>query len=187
MKTNTFADIIAENFEEIRNNFKKGLINKGYSFDEDLMNDAFISCNDTLKDKELTKTEAIKYYWTAYINKFKTAEANKKPIVSFDDIVEGYDTDIDEEIDIINEPYNEDIDKIYNYIIEKIQDHFGLKLWYIWELHVCYGKSPKQIECMGIVEDINYNSFCKKVKRFINKLIEEDDSLKELIKNRLEP
>lgn len=187
MKTDTFANIIAEKFEEIRDNFKKGLANKGYIFDEDLMNDAFISCNNTLKDNKLTEKEAIKYYWTAYINKFKTAEANKKPIVSFDDIVEGYDTDIDEEIDVVNEPYNEDIDKIYNIILDEIRDNYGLKLAYIWELHVCYGKTPKQIRSMGIDDEINYNSFCKKVKRFINRTINGNESLKELIKNRMEP
>ena len=40
-----FSDIIAENFIEISENFKVGLKSKGYQYDEDIMNDAFISSN----------------------------------------------------------------------------------------------------------------------------------------------
>ena len=43
--TSNFADIIASNYEEIKRNFKSGLRDRGYDWDEDLMNDAFISCN----------------------------------------------------------------------------------------------------------------------------------------------
>ena len=55
----SFEDIVIENFVEIQRNFKSGLINKGYSYDEDLFNDAFISCRNTLSDKELTITDII--------------------------------------------------------------------------------------------------------------------------------
>ena len=44
MFKNTFTYIVAGNYNEICRNFRAGLIAKGYPFDEDLMNDAFISC-----------------------------------------------------------------------------------------------------------------------------------------------
>lgn len=173
----TFADIIAENFDEIQRNFKTGLINKGYVYDEDLMTDAFISCNTTLKDKPMSKKDAIKYYWTSYINKFKTRESSKKPI--------SYIDDEKDPINDIDEIYNEDIDEIYNIVIKAIQDEFGLRKAFIWEMYACQGKSSKEIRSLGFDDIDNYIYFNRQIKRFIhNKLLKKNKRLKELVKYR---
>ena len=173
-----FIDIIVENFNEIQRNFKIGLLNKGYMYDEDLFNDAFISCNNALYDKELTKKEAIKYFWTAYINKYKTKMSKNKNLLSFEDVTN--DIDLSEEI------YDETIDEIWNIIIQAVRDKFGIKKAFIWELYVCHGKSSKEIRNMGIQVD-NFVYLTRQIKRYIlNQLIPSNQKLQELIKNRKE-
>lgn len=174
--TKTFIDIVTENFEKIQRNFRAGLKDKGYSYDEDIMSDAFISCNNALKDRKLTEKEALKYYWTAYINKYKTKLlSNRLSLVN----------DI-EDFDIIEDTYDETIDKIYNIVIEAIREKFGLKDAYIWEMYVCQGKSAKAIRNLGFNVD-NFVYFTRKIKRFItNHLIQNNKELQELIKYRKE-
>ena len=172
----TFADIVAVNYDEIRRNFKAGLKERGYDWDEDLLNDAFISCNSALKNKDISKTEAIKYFWTSYINKFKTKQSKKKPEESIED----------HDVDLICPVYNDSIDKIYNIFLEAVQDEYGLRKAYIWELYVCEGKSAKEIREMGFDDVDNFAYFTRKVKRFLKRFISENPDLKELVKNRFE-
>lgn len=177
MNDRTFAEIIAENFEEIRRNFKTGSINKGYPWDEDILNDAFISCNSALKDKCLSKTDALKYFWTSYVNKIKTKLSKQDYTISLDDC------DVDE----IEDTHNYDVDRIYDIIIESIQDKFGLRKAYIWDLYVCRGMSAKKIRNMGFNDVDNFIYFNRQIKRYIkNHVIPKNVELQELIKNRFE-
>jgi len=172
---NTFANIVADNFQEIQRNFKAGLRDKGYRYDEDIMNDAFISCIKSLKDRTLPKKEAIKYYWTAYINKYKTMISKNK--LKYVDVLD----DIDEE----DEKYDDTIDEIYDIIISEVRDHFGLRKAYIWDLYVCQGKSAKEIRNMGIMDVDNFVYFTRSIKRYIqNHVIPKNKKLQELILNR---
>lgn len=177
MAKQKFADIVAENFNEIHGNFKKGLPLKGYIYDEDLMSDAFLSCCNALKDKLLTKQEALKYYWAAYINKFKTQVSKVKFYVDIED----------EEIDVIEENYDSTIDEIYNIIIEAVRDKYGIRDAYVWELYACQGKSAKEIKSVGITHIENFVNFNKKIKRYIAKhVIPNNLRLQELIRYRKE-
>lgn len=170
--TTTFAEVVAYNYEEIKRNFKAGLKDKGYPWDEDIMNDAFISCNSALKDKPITKSDAIKYYWTAYINKFKSQKLKEEDIVSLDDI----------DYDCIDEPYVKDIDRIYDIVISELQDEFGIRETYIWELYELKGVSSKKLKAMGVDID-NFIYFNKKIKRYIKKrIIPNNPMLKDLVK-----
>ena len=169
---NTFANIVADNFQEIQRNFKAGLRDKGYQYNEDIMNDAFISCNQSLKDRLLSKKEAIKYYWVAYINKYKTTVSKNK--LKYVDILDDIDTE--------DEEYNDTIDEIYKIIISEIQDRFGLRKAYIWDLYVCQGKSAKEIRSMGIMDVDNFVYFTRSIKRYIqNHIIPKNKKLQELI------
>jgi len=173
----TFSDIIVDNFQEIQRNFKIGLKNKGYQYDEDILNDAFISCCKSLKDKVLTEKEAIKYYWTSYINKYKTKVLSKHQLILESEM---------EEYDFQDEKYDDTIDKIYSIIIKAIQDKFGVRDAYIWDLYVCQGKTSKYIRNMGFNVD-NFVYFTRKIKRYIlNHVIPNNQELKELIKYRKE-
>ena len=104
--------------------------------------------------------------------------SKNKNHLSFEDMID--------EIDDINEEYNDIPDKIYDIIIKAIQDKFGLKKAFIWELYVCQGKSAKEIRNMGFnVENFVY--LTRQIKRYIsNHLIPNNKELQELIKNRKE-
>lgn len=173
--TSNFADIIASNYEEIKRNFKSGLRDRGYDWDEDLMNDAFISCNSALKDKPIDKKDAIKYFWTSYINKYKTKKSKEISTESIEDV------------DIEDVTYDKDIDRIYDIIISELQDRFGIRKAYIWDLYVCQGKSAKAIRSMGFDDIDNFIYFNKQIKRYIKKhIIPSNKELYELIKIRME-
>lgn len=169
-----FEDIIVDNFEEIRNNFKIGLNKKGYLYNEDIMNDAFISCMKTLQNKLLTKKDAIKYYWTAYINKYKTySKQSKKFIEMIDDIID------------INQ-YNIYADILYDEIIKAIRDKFGVRKAFIWEMYVCQGKTSKEIRSMGFNDIDNFIYFNRQVKRYLTNHILNKKHFLELANNRFE-
>lgn len=173
MDKQTFSDIIAENFQEIERNFKAGLKAKGYEYNEDLMNDAFISCNCALVDRKLTKQEAIKYYWTSYINKFKTSASKlKNAPVSIPDDYEACDSD----------PYNTCVDEIYNIIIGALCDKYGVRKTMLWEMYACQGMSPKEIREFGFGKDVNFTYLSRQIKRYIHKhIIPNNSKLQELI------
>ena len=89
----TFSDLVRMNYDSIVQNFKSGLKRQGYVYDEDIMNDAFISCVNALKDKLMTQDEAIKYYWTSYINKLKTKSKHKY----YEEVWDEEDEELEEE------------------------------------------------------------------------------------------
>lgn len=180
MNKTTFSNIVAENYDEICRNFRAGLKAKGYPWDEDIMNDAFISCCNSLKNKEITKQEAIKYYWVAYVNKYKTM-INKSGLFEYHDDMEEVFEDLE------TEKYNSTTDKIYDIIITGLQDHYGVRKAAIWEMYACQGKSSKEIRAMGFDDIPNYAYFMKQVKRYIkNHIIAENRELQELIAERKE-
>lgn len=180
MNKQTFSTIVAENYNEIVRNFKSGLKSKGYIFDEDIMNDAFLSCYNTLKDKKITKQEALKYYWVAYINKFKN-KVNKVGLLDY------YEDMSDNFENIESEKYDPTIDRIYDIIIGELQDQFGTRKAYIWELYACKGVSSKDIKAIGLNCVNNFAYFTKQMKRYIKKhIIPTNLELKELLTVRKE-
>ena len=180
MNEMSFADIVAANYDEVVRNFKAGVKNHGYVFDEDIMNDAFVSCFNSLKNKKLTKQEALKYYWVAYVNKYKNRQEHEQIMDCYDNVEEEFE-------DIENEHYNSTTDKIYDIIISGVQDHYGVRKATIWEMYACHGKSSKEIKAMGFNDIDNYAYFTKQVKRYIkNHIITENRELHELIAERKE-
>lgn len=173
----TFSNIITNKFNEIQHNFKIGLPKKGYRYDEDIMNDVFINCCKTLKDKELTEKEAIKYYWTSYINRYKTELKKEKP----------HET-LDENEYIENDPsYDKDLDLIYDIILKAVEDRYGIRDSYVWKMYVCFGVSSKELRNQGFNHIDNYIYFSRMIKRYIlNHVIPENPTLKNLIDTRFE-
>lgn len=180
MNEMSFTDIVAANYNEIVRNFKAGAKSHGYVFDEDIMNDAFVSCFNSLKDKKLTKQEALKYYWVAYVNKYKTRQEHEQIMDCYDNVEEEFE-------DIENECYNSTTDRIYDIIISGVQDHYGVRKATIWEMYACQGKSSKEIRAMGFDDIDNFAYFTKQVKRYIkNHIVAENKELQELIAERKE-
>ena len=183
-----FVDIVADNFYEIRSIFKRNLKGKGFEFNEDILTDTFISCNNTLKDKRLTKNDGIKYFWTAYLNKLKTSASQNNNTVyiaelSYHDEDSWGPYNEYEDIDIIDDVYNSDIDKLYDYIMGAVKDKYGEIESEIFELHVCKGIHTKELIRMGYT-DINFEYLVKKIKRYINThVVKNNKIVNELINN----
>ena len=173
----TFSELVANNFDEIVRNFKVGLKKNGYRYDEDVMNDAFINCYNSLKDKELTKQEMLKYFWTSYINRLKNVMLRENHIEYCDDM-SLYE-------DIEETAYNNTPDRIYNIILQELQDHFGIRKTTMWELYTCKGKTTNEIKAMGFKNVPNMACLSKVFKRYINNhIIPNNQELQELIKFR---
>ena len=74
------------------------------------------------------------------------------------------------------------INKIYDIVIAELQDEFGIRETYIWELYELKGVSSKKLKAMGVDID-NFIYFNKKIKRYIKKrIIPNNPMLKDLVK-----
>ena len=161
-----FADIIASDYNNITKKFEHGLKSKGYTFDEDIFMDTFISCNNTLGDKILSSEEAIKYFWSSYINKLKTISSQKEYLVYIDDMNDGECEDPWEGLDIADTHYDSYVDDLYNYIMNAVKDKYGEEEAKIFDLHINNGVHTKTLVDMGY-KDVNFEYLVKKIKRYI--------------------
>lgn len=160
-----FVEIISQNFAEIKNNFKSGLGKLGYEYSEDILADTFIKCNSALNDKKLTKKEAIKYFWTAYINTLKNIKVKNKKFI-----------EMPENIDMINEEYNNDIDKLYDAVIKMLYDKFGEEDINIW-IQYKFNKTTFN-EILNIYNnDKSLQYMFKKIGKFLKHNIYNDKNI----------
>ena len=114
MYTGTFSEIVGKDYDTIKNIFINKSNNRSLLWCEDTFHDVIIKCIEKFEDKIISNEEAIKYSWTAYINS----------ILNYID-KSNIETDLDEEYDIEDTEYNNDIDNIYNVILEDIKENFG--------------------------------------------------------------
>ena len=170
-----FSNIVATNFMEIKKNFKTGLKNSGYKWDEDIFMDAYVKCDSVLKDKLMDKKEALKYYWTAYINKMKNKYKSKYAVM--DEIPEDYDK--------IDEEYNEDKDLLCEIMYNAVVKKFGKPIANAWVDHRCFGKKSEQI-MKEYKFDQDFHYILKRIKKYINEDLMEDHYVREIYDNTLE-
>jgi hypothetical protein len=184
-----FADIVADNLVEIQRDFKRNLKCKGFEYNEDAFQDTFISCNNTLINKKLTKVEGIKYFWTAYLNKLKSSTSQNSNTVYIAELSR-HDEDSwgpyneYEDIDEVDEQYNYDIDNLYNYIIDSVKNKYGERETKIFELHVCQGVHTKDLINMGY-NDVNFEYLTKKIKRYINTHVIKNNKIVDELRNNI--
>ena len=114
MELMTFADIISKYYNNINTLFKSRMHKRDMKFDEDSFNDAFIKCFEYFKDNLISYDDAVKYFWTVYIH-----------MVLNEKIHESHETELPEDYDCECPEYNEDIDNLYNTIIEDVRTEFG--------------------------------------------------------------
>lgn len=167
-----FANIIANNFEEIQKNFKNGLNKIGFEYNEDLFIDVFLKCGETLGKRKLSKCEAIKYYWVSYLNALRKYKIKEKQFISTDDL--------SEDAEIYNSVYDEDVDILFNFIMSEIQSKFGEHITNAWKLHICQGKTYKDLINDGF-SGVKFNYEFKRIMRYIrNDLSKKDKVFAEL-------
>ena len=175
MYKDKFSTIIANNFPEIKRTFKSGLKNSGYKWDEDIFMDTYIKCDNVLGDKIIDKKEALKYFWTAYINKLKNYYKSKYSIMEY----------IRDDYDMINEEYNTFKDILCYEIYKRVEKEFGEEIANAWVDHRAYHKSVNEImEKYGFKQDFHYT--LRKIKKYINEIIMNDSYIIEISDNVIE-
>ena len=171
MDNDDFNDILSRDFENIRKKFQNDIIKHGYIFDEDIFIDVYLRCIKGLHNRGLNRVQCIKYLWEAYLNKLKQVQSKK--------IFVG---PINCDIEIIDETYNINIDRLYNHLIKVIKDKFGENITHAWIDHFCYDKTYKELE--PIYKDMKFNFEFKRIKKYIlTKLLRYDEELKSLLEN----
>lgn len=170
-----FSTIVANNFVEIKKNFKTGLKNSGYKWDEDIFMDAYVKCDSVLKDRLMDKKEALRYYWTAYVNKMKNKYKSRYSIM--DEIPEDYDK--------IYEEYNEDKDLLCDELYKSVKNKFGESVARAWIDYRCFGKKVDVImKDYKFDQDFHYT--LKRIKKYIGEEISKNTYMQELKDNLLE-
>lgn len=166
-----FSIIIANNYNKIQRNFKIGLYNHGYEYNEDIFTDTFIKCYSTLKNRQMEEKEAIRYLWVAYVNKLKNNIKKHKEEIG-----------IPLNYDCCDEEYNYDIDSIYNIIIQKISEEFGSDVAQAWKKYTCKENTYNELKDCGMIGN-NFMYILKKIKKYIRNVLIHNPEFKEIISN----
>lgn len=175
--TESFKVIATKNLDEIKKNFAIGLKRLGFKFDEDLFIDVCMKCDLTLKDKEMTKEDCIKYLWTAYNNTLRSRESRKQIELMIDEDV--YSDNLS-----YNDEYDMNIDIICNIIQTSIRKRFGEIIYNIWFDHIFNSKTYKDL--INVYGERNYMGLFRKINKFIKeKLPKLNKEYKERIEDFL--
>lgn len=170
-----FSVIVASRFQEIKRTFKTGLKNSGYVWNEDIFMDSYIKCDSVLKDKIMDEKEALKYFWTAYINKLKNHYKSRYAIMDV----------IPDDYDKIDEEYDKDKDILCELLYECIYKKFGKNIAEAWRDYRYYGK-PSNIIIKEYGFDQDFRYILKRIKKHINDTLMKDKYMKELSNNILD-
>lgn len=170
MEQNYFNELIVNDFYGLKLKFQTKLKSIGLEFDEDLFVDTLLKCNNTLNNKDLPKNDLLKYWWVAYCNELKRPKTYSQ-------------VDINENIDYYDrcdKTYDEEIDEIYELVINELYKKFDKHIIDAWVNHTCYNKSYKGLEEMGY--KFKFNNEFKKINRYIKtKLITSNVEITELL------
>lgn len=157
----TFMDIVASDFSNIKNKFINKCKTNEIEFDEDLFMDAFLCCCKTLEAKSITKEECIKYYWVSYLNKIKTNKPKENKFESLDEMRGQYS------VSMTTGLYNHWIDEQYSGVVEFAYNNYQKEYVDAWLLHICEGKSYKELNELGY--NFKFNDVFKRIMKSIRK------------------
>jgi hypothetical protein len=172
-KNNIFFSKVEPRFNSFKTKIMKfSKLNK-ISFDEDVFMDTIIRCSETFKVENATNEDIDKYFWVAfkqnYYSKFKFNKFEQT--VNLDDIDD----------DIIDEPYNSDIDEIIYLIKKEVYQEFGEKFYLAWIAHIEDGITYDELENKGY-NKIELHNIIRQIKRHIkNQYVKNNKILKSLL------
>ena len=178
----TFNDIVSSNLDEIKRNFSIGLRKIGYTFDEDLFVDVGIRCVSTLNDKILTKSECVKYFWTAYQNANKNKYASSRIQIPLCGSSDNSNESIEYSCAQQDNKYDKNIDIICGIICKAIKEEFSDTEYNIWMDHFYNNKTYKELR--EIYGDLNFLWIFRKIKKYITqKLPRINPTYREYVEN----
>ena len=156
-----FMDLVAKNFDSIKETVIKKCKSHEIEFNEDLFMDTILCCERVFGDKLISLNDCMKYFWVAYYNKIKTYKSKQNIFVSYDDII-NYNIQ-----QPIIDSYNPLIDSEYNSIVKIAYDKFDKEYVDAWLIHICEGKTYKELREMGY--DFKFNDIFKRITKYIKK------------------
>lgn len=176
-EVNTFVRNIEPRFNSFKKKIEKLAKKNNITFDEDVFMDTILHCMKTFPEKNATNDDVDTYFWIAFKqNTFSTFTRNKfKDIINLDNFADNTD------IDIIDEEYNSDIDKIIDLIKSEVRSEFGEKIYEAWILHICKNCSYAELESIGY-EGLNLHNEFRQIKRHISgKFIKKNKKIRVLL------
>ena len=165
-------EIMEKRFHEIQNNFKCASKKYGYTFDYDIFIDTYIKCEETLKNKDVTESQIVQYFWVAYVNNLNKKYNKQNKIIK---------VDLEEAADVMDEPYDDRRTFIYETMMKNIEANFNqceVKAWY---LHFAENKTYTELVNMGY-DNINFHNSFRNINNYIkNQLPKENKNFKNII------
>ena len=168
----TLNEILETRFHEIMFNFKKASKKNDIVFNEDVFMDTYIKCSEKLNNKDMSESQIIQYFWTAFVNNTKKSYRKHQTVIRLDEY--------EEVIDIIDEPYDDRRVKVFDIITNYVEINFPehYKLWY---LHFAENKSYDQLIEMGY-NNINFHNIFRNINNHIkNNLPKQNEEYKTII------
>lgn len=175
----SLQDIMEKKFHEIKNNFKRASVRNYISFDEDVFMDTYIKCYEHLKNTNMDEKQIIQYLWVSFINNIK--KESKKNRYTIEKIgIEGAFND--DNIESIDEPYDDRRYKVYDYIISYVKENFNEDVFEAWYLHFTENKSYDDLIKLGF-NNINFHNVFRNINNKIKtKLPKENKEYSNIIK-----
>lgn len=175
IEVNTFIHNIESRFNSFKKKIEKLSKKNNITFDEDVFMDTVIHCSETFPSKNATNEDIDTYFWVAFKqNTFSTFTRDKfRNSVNLDNFAD--------DIDIIDEEYNNDIDKIVDLIKNEVRNEFGDKIYEAWILHICRNYTYEELESNGY-EGLNLHNEFRQIKRYITgKFIKKNKKIRVLL------
>lgn len=174
MRVNVLEQIITNNYDTIKTNFKIACGKKNIIFDDDLFNDTYLNCFHALNEKDISEKNAIQYFWTAYSNNNRKKYRTSKYIPKLNVLDEKYDNICDIE-------YDENKYQIFDILIKSVTNKFGNENSNLWQLHFIENKTYNQLKEMGH-KTINFHNLFRQINSYIKNILpKENRHFKKLI------
>lgn len=171
----TFANYVESNFNKLLKKIQNKSKQEKLAFDEDVFMDTIVKCLTSIDNNIITDSDIEKYFWKAY----KCNVLSKLSKEGFKDVLQI--DELNDDDDVADEEYNEDIDKIVNTISLKIKEEFGVEIYDAWILHVCHDYTYNELEKQGFNATVLHNKF-RQIKRYLGKSMKNDKCFITLLK-----
>lgn len=168
----TFTEYTKSNFNELKKRIENRCKKEKYTFDEDMFMDTVVKCLTNCPKNKTSKVDIENYFWKAFKQNLlsKLSRDKYRDLIDFDDCDD----------DIIDEEYNEDIDKINEILKNAIITEFSQEIYDAWLLHVCNNYKYTELENNGY-KGINFHNEFRQIKRYVDKMIKNNSTLKRLL------
>jgi ribosomal protein S8 len=174
-QSKTFANYVESNFNKLLRKVQNKSKQEKLAFDEDAFMDTIVKCLTSIDNNIITDSDIEKYFWKAYKRNVlsKLSKEGFKDVLQIDEL--------NEDDDVADEEYNEDVDKIIDTISFKIKQEFGVEIYDAWILHVCHDYTYKELEKQGFNATVLHNEF-RQIKRYLEKSMKNDKCFITLLK-----